>query len=64
MRFSMGVFKNEHDVYVARRKVPKGLEEAVAKVLGNGKARQTFLQQSLRQGGSKAEGTRCADALR
>jgi integrase len=47
MRFSMGIQKNEHGVYFVRRKVPKGLQEAAAKVLGNGKARQTFLQKSL-----------------
>jgi hypothetical protein len=30
----MGVSKNEHSVYQARRKVPKHLREAVAKLLG------------------------------
>jgi hypothetical protein len=48
MRFSMGILQNRHRVHFVRRKVPKGLQEAVAKVLGNGKARQTFLQQSLK----------------
>jgi integrase len=48
MRFSMGVIKNEHGVYIVRLKVPKGLEGPVAQVLGNGKSRQEFLQQSLR----------------
>ena len=48
MRFSMGILKNRHGVHFVRRKVPNGLEEAVAKVLGNGKARRTFLQQSLK----------------
>ena len=38
MRFSMGVLKNKQGVYFVRRKVPKGLEEAVADVLGKGKA--------------------------
>jgi hypothetical protein len=47
MPFSMGIQKNEHGVYFVRRKVPKGLQEAAAKVLGNGKAGQTFLQKSL-----------------
>lgn len=48
MVFSMSVIKNQHGVYIVRRKVPKALEPAVAIVLGNGKQRQAFLQQSLR----------------
>lgn len=47
MRFSLGIFKNRFGVHFVRRKVPKALGEAIAKALGNGKARQTFLQQSL-----------------
>ena len=65
MRFSMGVQKNKHGIHYVRKKVPNGLQEAVAKVLANGKPRQTFLQKSLEtkdaanQGrcGSKAEGS-------
>jgi integrase len=43
----MGVIKDRHGTYCARRKVPKGLEEAVAVVLGNGKQRQNWLKRSL-----------------
>jgi hypothetical protein len=34
VRIGMGLIKNEHGVYHVRRKVPKGLEEATATVLG------------------------------
>jgi hypothetical protein len=43
----MGLHKDRHGTYYARRKVPKRLEEAVAKLLGNGKARQSWLKCSL-----------------
>jgi hypothetical protein len=43
----MGVQKNEHGVYHARRKVPPKLEEAVAKVLGASKSRVSWLKKSL-----------------
>src|SRR5260370_20886305 len=36
-----------HGVYYVRKKVPKGLEQATAEVLGNGKSRQVFLKRSL-----------------
>jgi hypothetical protein len=48
----MGLIKNEHGVYVVRRKVPPRLEEAVAQLLGRCKARQPWLQKST---GSKVE---------
>jgi hypothetical protein len=51
-RVSMGLIKNEHGVYVVRRKVPPRLEEAVAQLLSRGKARQPWLQKST---GSKVE---------
>jgi integrase len=47
MRALMGVIKDRHGTYYARRKVPKGLEEAVARVLANGKRRQSWLKRSL-----------------
>jgi integrase len=47
MRISMGLRKNDHGVYQVRKKVPKGLEEVTATVLGNGKPRQSWLQASL-----------------
>lgn len=43
----MGVVKNRHGVYMARKKVPKGLEEAVARVLGSSRSRAAWLQRSL-----------------
>ncbi|MDH4982790.1 site-specific integrase [Hyphomicrobium sp. D-2] len=43
----MGVVKNRHGTYVVRKKVPKGLEEAVARVLGDERQRVAWLQRSL-----------------
>lgn len=43
----MGLIKSQHGVYIARKKVPKGLEEAVAKILDTGKTRQSWLKRSL-----------------
>jgi len=44
----MGVVKTRHGVYVVRKKVPKGLEEAVARVLGDvRRSRVSWLQRSL-----------------
>lgn len=48
MRASMGLLKNEHGVYVVRKKVPERLQRAVAEVTSAGTAKQTFLQRSLR----------------
>jgi integrase len=48
VRIGMGLIKNEHGVYHVRRKVPKHLEEATARVTGAAKARQPWLKQSLR----------------
>ena len=47
MYVGMGLTKNEHGVWVVRHKVPKRLQEPVARVLDNGKARQTWLQKYL-----------------
>jgi integrase len=47
MRALMGVIPDRHGTYYARRKVPKGLEEAVPRVLANGKRRQSWLKRSL-----------------
>ena len=44
----MGLIQNDHGVWCVRRKVPKHLEEAVARVKGVPKARQPWLKQSLR----------------
>jgi hypothetical protein len=48
MPVSMGVIRNEHGVFHARRKVPKHLQAAVAEVLGGKKTAQTWLMKSLR----------------
>src|SRR5436305_13794916 len=50
MRARMGLHKNEHGIWQVRRKVPKRLEQAVARVLENGKKRQPWLSRSLRTG--------------
>ena len=47
MLFGMGLNKNRHGTYEARKKVPQHLEEAVARVLGNGKPKQVWLKRSL-----------------
>lgn len=44
----MGIIKNRHGVYLARKKVPDDLCETVAALLGNGKDRVPWLQRSLR----------------
>jgi integrase len=43
----MGIIKNEHGVYQVRKKVPKGLEEAVARLTGADKPRVSWLKKSL-----------------
>ena len=47
VRIGMGLIKNEHGVYHVRRKVPKGLEEATATVLGVPKPRVSWLKETL-----------------
>jgi hypothetical protein len=46
MYVGMGLTRNQHDVWVVCHKVPKRLQEAVARVLDNGKERQTWLQKT------------------
>ena len=48
MRVGMGLIKNEHGVWLVRKKVPKRLEAATATVLGNGKSRVSWLKKTLR----------------
>jgi hypothetical protein len=47
VRIGMSLIKNEHGVYHVRRKVPKGLEEATATVLGVPKSRVSWLKETL-----------------
>ena len=47
MRALMGLIKDRHGTYYARHKVPERLQEAVARILDNGKARQAWLKKSL-----------------
>ena len=47
MTFGMGLNKNRHGTYEARKKVPQHLEEAVARVLDNGKPKQVWLKRTL-----------------
>jgi integrase len=47
MPLGMGLNKNRHGTYEARKKVPQHLEEAVARVLGNGKPKQIWLKRTL-----------------
>ncbi|HEX3937039.1 MAG TPA: DUF6538 domain-containing protein [Xanthobacteraceae bacterium] len=41
------VIKDRHGTYYARKMVPTALQEAVARALGNDKARQVWLKRSL-----------------
>ena len=43
----MGLIKDRHGTYYARHKVPERLQGVVARILGNGKARQVWLKKSL-----------------
>jgi len=43
----MGLIKNEHGVFHVRRKVPKILEVATARVLGGPKERVSWLKETL-----------------
>jgi adenylate kinase family enzyme len=47
MRALMGLIKDRHGTYYARRKVPERLQEAVARILDSGKAKQMWLKKSL-----------------
>jgi integrase len=47
MPFGMGLNKNRHGTFEARKKVPRHLEEAVARVLGKGKPKQVWLKRTL-----------------
>jgi hypothetical protein len=47
MRFGMGLIKNEQGVFHLRRKVPKALEVATARVMGVPKQRISWLKQTL-----------------
>jgi hypothetical protein len=47
MRRLMGVIQDRHGTYYAQQRVPPRLQEAVARVLDTGKARQVFLKRSL-----------------
>jgi len=44
----MGILKNTHGVYYVRKKVPRGLEEAVARVTAAPRSRVSWLKKSLR----------------
>jgi hypothetical protein len=44
----MGLIKNEHGVWLVRKKVPKRLEVATATVLGKSKERVSWLKETLR----------------
>jgi hypothetical protein len=48
MRALMGVIKDRHGTYYARKKVPQKLEVAVAKIAGSTKPRVSWLKASLR----------------
>jgi hypothetical protein len=45
VRALMGLMKDRHGTYYARVKVPDRLQAAVARVLDQGKERQSFLKK-------------------
>jgi hypothetical protein len=47
MRVGMGLIKNDHGVWHVRRKVPKALEVATARVMGVPKERVSWLKKTL-----------------
>jgi hypothetical protein len=47
MRLLMGILRDRHGTYYARKKVPPHLQEALARVLNNGKSHQVWLKRSL-----------------
>jgi hypothetical protein len=47
MRVGMGLIKNEHGVFHVRKKVPKALEVATARVMGVPKERVSWLKETL-----------------
>jgi hypothetical protein len=48
MRLLMGIVRDRHGTYYARKKVPPRLQEAVARVLNNGKTRPVWLKAGQR----------------
>jgi hypothetical protein len=59
----MGLMKDRHGTYYARVKVPDRLQEAVARVLDQGKERQSFLKKSLGTKDLKTANVRAKPAL-
>ena len=47
MRVGMGLIKNDYGVWHVRRKVPKALEVATARVMGVPKERVSWLKETL-----------------
>jgi hypothetical protein len=63
VRRLMGLMKDRHGTYYARQKVPARLQAAVARVLAQGKDRQSFLKKSLGTKDLKAANVRAKPAL-
>jgi integrase len=59
----MGLMKDRHGTYYARMKVPDRLQAAVARVLDQGKDRQSFLKKSLGTKDLKAANIRAKPVL-
>jgi hypothetical protein len=62
-RALMGLMKDRHGTYYARVKVPDRLQAAVARVLDQGKDRQSFLKKSLGTKDLKAANVRAKPVL-
>jgi integrase len=59
----MGLMRDRHGTYYARKKVPERLQAAVARVLDQGKERQSFLKKSLGTKDLKTANVRAKPAL-
>jgi hypothetical protein len=59
----MGLIRDRHGTYYARQKVPERLQAAVARVLDQGKDRQSFLKKSLGTKDLKAANVRAKSVV-
>lgn len=62
-RALMGLIRNRNGMWYAQRKVPKRLQNAVARVLNNGKSRQVHLKKSLGTKDLKAANIRATSVI-
>ena len=59
----MGILKNKHGVYYVRKKVPKGLEQAVARAIESPQPSLSWLKRSLRTKDAREANVRAKPVL-